>query len=58
MDTFEAFASRHNIKALRQLYDLVEAKASGLKALDIESNCYGSFLTNFPLSNISLLAMK
>lgn len=41
-----------NLKALRHLYDLVEAQVRGLKALGVTSDSYGSLLSSVLLSKI------
>ena len=55
MDTLinlDAVASQNNIKALRQLYDSIEAQVRGLKALGIESDSYGSLLSSVLMNKL------
>ena len=39
--------SNHDLRGLRQLYDLVEVHVRGVKALEVPSESYGSLLHLF-----------
>ena len=50
----EAVTSDTSLKALRHLYDTIEAQVHGLKSMGVNSDEYGSLLSSVVLSKIPL----
>lgn len=48
----EAVTSDFNLKALRRLYDTVEAQVRGLKSMGVEAETYGALLSSVVLAKI------
>ena len=44
--------SNHNLRGMRQLYDLVEVHVHGLKALGVPSESYGSLLSSVVMNKV------
>ena len=50
--SMEAVTSESNLKALRRLYDTVEAQVHGLKSMGVEAETYGALLSSAVLGRI------
>jgi hypothetical protein len=48
----EAVASQHNLKGLRQLFDVVESNIRGLRALGVPASSYGGLLSSILISKL------
>ena len=48
----EAVTSQHNLKGLRQLFDVVESNVRGLRALGVPASSYGGLLSSILMSKL------
>ena len=48
----EGVTSQHNLKGLRQLYDIVESNVRGLRSLGVPSSSYGGLLSSILISKL------
>ena len=48
----EAVSSQHNLRGLRQLFDIVESNVRGLRALGVPASSYGGLLSSILVSKL------
>ena len=48
----EAVTSQHNLKGLRQLFDVVESNVRGLRALGVPASSYGGLMSSILISKL------